>query len=143
MKEALNCRQFFASAMLRIIHERPVLTRTMKRSHTIHLTIVTSLAAALTGCQEKSTRYCVDADNKVVDERQCKDEQRPSGSLYHWYYGGAHGFIPIGTRLRGGSTVEPAEGSSNHSSEGTVRGGIGSTGEAVSSGGSGEAGAGE
>ena len=115
----------------------------MKRSNTVNLTIVTSIAAALTGCQEKPTRYCVDADTKVVDERQCDKDQRTSGSHYHWFYGGAHGFVPIGTRLRGGSTVEPTEGFSSRTSGGIVRGGIGGAGEAVSHGGSGEVGAGE
>jgi len=117
----------------------------MKRSQIVHLTIVTSIAAALTSCREKPTRYCVDADNTVVDERQCEDG-RALGvhAPYHWSYGGAHGFIPVGTRLRGGSTTEPVEGFSSRTSSGTVRGVIGGAGEAVSSGGShGEGGGGE
>jgi hypothetical protein len=117
----------------------------MKRSHIVRLTLVTSIAA-LTGCGEKSTRYCVDAGNTVVDERKCQDNSHPVGSYipYHWNYGGARGYVPLGTRLNGGSTTEPAEGFSSRTSSATVRGVIGGAGEAVShGGGSGEGGAGE
>jgi len=118
----------------------------MKRSQVVHLTLLTSVAAALTGCRDKPTRYCVDANNTVVDERQCEDSRHASGihAPYHWSYGGAHGFVPVGTRLRGGSPTEPAEGFSSRTSSGTTRGAIGGAGEANSHGGIGaEGGAGE
>ncbi len=114
----------------------------MKRSQVVQLTIGTSIAAALSGCKEKPTRYCVGAGNTVVDERQCEDDRRTSGSHvpYHWFYGGARGYVPIGTRLTGGSTGEPAEGFSSRTSSGTTRGAIGGAGEAASHGGAGGAG---
>jgi hypothetical protein len=118
----------------------------MKRSHVVHLTVITSIAAALTSCKEKPTRYCVDADNKVVDECQCEEDCHASGShpAYHWSYGGAHGFVPTGTRLNGGSTVEPAEGFSSRTSSGTARGIVGEAGKAAAHGSSGgRGGAGE
>lgn len=118
----------------------------MKRSQVVHLTLITSVAVALTSCRDKPTLYCVDTDNTVVDERQCEDNRPASGGhgSYHWSYGGAHGFIPVGTRLRGGSATEPAEGFSSRVSSETVHGGIGGAGEAASHGVSGgEGGAGE
>ena len=117
----------------------------MKRSHIVRLTLVSSNAAALTGCREKSTRYCVDPGNTVVDERKCEDKAHAAGIYvpYHWFYGGAHGYVPLGTRLNGGSATEPSGGFSSRTSSATARGVIGGAGEAASHGSGGEGGAGE
>ena len=114
----------------------------MKRSHIVRLTLVSSIAAALTGCREKPTRYCVDAGNTVVDERQCEDKSHAaSGHVsHHWFYGGARGYVPLGTRLSGGSATEPSGGFSSRTSSATARGVIGGAGEAASHGGRGGAG---
>ena len=103
----------------------------MKQSSAVQLILVTAAAAAMTACKEKSTRYCVDADNRVVEDQQCEDDKRQYNPAHHWYYGGAHGVVVPGTRLSGGSTAQPAEGFSTPSKSGTVRGVIGNAGESA------------
>jgi hypothetical protein len=100
----------------------------MRRSQIIQLSIVTSVAASLLSCSDPPTRYCVDQNQKAADERNCQT----SSSSYHWYYGGNTGYVSPGTRLSGGSSQAPSEGFTT--SEGTVRGGIGASGEAMSGG---------
>jgi hypothetical protein len=111
----------------------------MKRSRVVQLTLVSSVASMLLGCREKPTRYCVDENQAVADERKC-EQSGPSGGAYgayHWYYGGARGQVPEGTRLSGGSTVAPEGGFSEPSGRGV----IGAAGEDASGGhGGGEAG---
>jgi hypothetical protein len=115
----------------------------LKRPQIIQLTIVTSVAASLLSCSggNPPTRYCVDQNQTVADERDCEN----STPGHHWYYGGPSGYVPSGTRISGGSTEVPSQGFTTPS--GTVRGGIGASGEAVSSGAhaatGGEGGAGE
>jgi hypothetical protein len=90
------------------------------------------MAAAMTACKEKRTRYCVDDNNAVVNEDWCRDEQRgPHYFAHHWYYGGARGFVAPGTRISGGSTTMPAEGFATPAESGTSRGVIGRAGEAA------------
>ena len=114
----------------------------MKRSAAITLTLLTTVISANIACRQKPTRYCVDEKNQVVDDWDCKDQNHPTHSgLYHWYYGGRHGYVPIGTPLSGGSTVEPAEGFSTRVS--TARGIFGGAGEAAAGHGGGGEGAGE
>lgn len=89
------------------------------------------MAALLTGCASKPDRYCVDDNQKVIDPSNCRDPQHSAmGHYYHWYYGGARGFVPFGTRLTGGSFNTPSGGFSSSLSE-TSRGGIGAAGEAA------------
>lgn len=117
----------------------------MKRSRSIQLTIVTSLASALVGCGDRATRYCVDQGQRVVDEKRCdQDQSDPSDHYYRWYYGGAYGHVPFGTRLTGGSYSRPLGGfvTPAEADHGSVRGIFGHAG-AAASGGHGEAGAGE
>ena len=116
----------------------------MKCSRSIQLTIVSSLAAALVGCGERATRYCVDPNQRVVDEKLCDQRPDPSAHYYHWYYGGGRGIVPLGTRLIGGSYSRPVGGfvTPAEADSGTTRGVFGRAGEAAS-GGHGEAGAGE
>ncbi len=116
----------------------------MKRSSAVPLVLVTVFAAGMTACREKKTRYCVDGNNVVVKDDECRDEQHAAtGFPYHWYYGGAHGYMAPGTRISGGSTTVPSEGFTTPSESGTSRGGIGGAGEAASGHVGGEAGAGE
>ena len=106
----------------------------MKRSQIVSLTLVSSVASVLMSCRDqRPTRYCVDDYQSVVDDMQCNN----NAGHHHWYYGGAHGFVPYGTRLSGGSTMTPRGGFSEASHAGTARGGIGGAGEAASGGGHG------
>lgn len=92
-------------------------------------------------CREKPTRYCVDGKNQVVEDWDCEDQNdHVHVGYYHWYYGGGHGRLPIGTTLSGGSPVEPAKGFSTPAE--TARGIFGGAGEGASAHGGGE-GAGE
>lgn len=100
----------------------------LKRSKTIQLGLVCTVAAGLLACDDRPTRYCVDGNDQVQDELNCAP-----GHAGHWYYG--HGGYTTGARVSGGSTTVPSEGFSTPS--GTVRGGIGEAGEAASSGGHG------
>ena len=95
----------------------------MKRSKTIQLTIVSAVAAGLLSCGERPTRYCVDEDQRVIDENNCVAGHSGGG---HFYYGRS-GF-GSGVRVTGGSTSVPSEGFTTPS--GTVRGGFGAAGEA-------------
>jgi len=104
----------------------------MKRSQAIQLSIVTSVAATLLSCDgTPPTRYCVDQDQRVLDERAC---QQPTTGGHYWYYGGRTGYVPTGTRITGGSFETPSEGFTTSSGSvvgGTVRGGIGASGDAA------------
>jgi hypothetical protein len=100
----------------------------MKRSRVVQLTLVSSMAAMLIACRERPTRYCVDEGQAVVDENNCI----AGNGGYHYYYGGGHGYMPYGTHLSGGSTSAPSGGYTV--AAGTVRGGIGASGEAASGG---------
>ena len=115
----------------------------MKRSGAIHLTLVTSMASVLIGCSQRPTRYCVDGNQNVVDEKKCEDGSYAGTSYgrYRWYYGGARGVVSNGTHLSGGSTAEPREGFVTPSGEASERGVFGRAGEAAS--GHGGEGAGE
>jgi len=104
----------------------------MKRSGAVPLALLTAFATAMTGCREKRTRYCVDANNIVAKDDDCRDERHGMGAIpYHWYYGGARGYMAPGTRVNGGSTTPPAEGFVTPSESGTSRGVIGGAGEAA------------
>ncbi len=117
----------------------------MKRSRAIQLTLVTSVASFLIGCENRPTRYCVDESQNVTDDKNCEDAN-PRGApyhLYHWYYGGSRGPVSNGTHLSGGSTVAPSGGfvSPSAASEGaSERGVFGGAGEAASAGHGGEGG---
>ncbi len=108
----------------------------MKRSRIVQLTLVSSVASLLLSCRDKPTRYCVDDYQSVVDDMRCQggNDGHNNHRHYHWHYGGAHGFVPFGTRLSGGSSTPPAGGFSEASHAGTARGGIGGAGEAASGG---------
>jgi hypothetical protein len=107
----------------------------MKRSPAIQLTLVTSLASMLVACHDnRPTRYCVDSNWNVADELDCQRKD----PRYQWHYGGGHGFVPIGTRLQGGSSIAPSSGFTSPSEGSISRGGIGGAGEAAHAGGGGE-----
>lgn len=59
----------------------------MKRSRAVPLIVVPILSAALSACGDDHDRYayCVDRDNRVVDQRYCGDDQHGGGPGYFWY----------------------------------------------------------
>ena len=78
----------------------------------------------------------------MLDDREC--QQTTSGG-HVWYYGRS-GYVPMGSRVTGGSFQAPSEGFAINSSSaagGTVRGGIGASGEAAAGHAGGGEGAGE
>ena len=113
----------------------------MKRSRTIQLTLVASAAAVLAGCSEKPSRHCVDANNRVVDDKYCGGNGGVPGHTggFVWYYGGPRGYIPFGTPMTGGSLSPQAAPSAG---AGTTRGVVGGSGEAASGGAHGSGGSG-
>lgn len=108
----------------------------MKRSRAVHLTLVVSVAAVLTGCNERPRRYCVDENQNVADDQYCEH----LAPHFQWYYARGYGSVSNGTHVEGGSATAPASGylsrsgqsASEGESEGTARGGIGASGEAAS-----------
>jgi hypothetical protein len=58
----------------------------MKRSKSVNLVVVPLLAAAfLAGCgEEKETAYCVDQNDKVVENEYC---DRGNNSGFFWFFG--------------------------------------------------------
>jgi hypothetical protein len=59
----------------------------MKRSKSVNLVVVPLLAAAfLAGCgNEEETAYCVDQNDKVVENEYC---DRGNNSSFFWFFGG-------------------------------------------------------
>lgn len=119
----------------------------MRRSKQVVAPILASAAAVLlSGCKPDMQR-CVDESNRVMDPGYCKMLQQgstqttvgPSGGahVYRWYYGGGGSYVP-GTVVTGGGYA-PASGHSYSVTNGTARGGFGSS----FSGGHGGDGAGE
>lgn len=120
----------------------------MKRSAAVPLVLVTAAAAAMLTCHQKG-RYCVDQNNYVVNDDDCKQPQDPRYYPHHWYYIGGRGYVQPGTQLNGGSTSAPLGGfrSPNEATAGvgTTRGVIGGAAEEASghAGGGSEGGGGE
>ncbi len=106
----------------------------MKKSSTVTISLLASIA--FTACQSRSlqTRRCVDRNNAMVDDSFCKNEEttlHPPGYVpyYHWYYGGSGARrvgSPIYTGSHGSSISHPSTPSGSH---GVTRGGFGGTGK--------------
>lgn len=99
----------------------------MRRSKQVVAPILASAAAVLlTGCKPDMQR-CVDENNHVVDASQCNAHTTvvPGGHVYRWYYGGG-GSYAAGSVATGGSYA-PEEGHSYSTTNGTARGGFGSS----------------
>jgi hypothetical protein len=107
----------------------------MRRSSYVVAPILASAAVALlSGCKPEMQR-CVDESNRVVDPSDCKTLQSgstqttvgPSGGshFYRYYYGGGGSYVP-GTAAMGGSYA-PESGHSYSTTNGTARGGFGSS----------------
>lgn len=104
----------------------------MRRSRQVVAPILASAAVALlSGCKPDMQR-CVDEGNRVVDPNYCKTLQSGStqtrvmpGHFYRYYYGGGGSYVP-GTVVTGGSYA-PESGRSYSTTNGTARGGFGSS----------------
>jgi len=71
----------------------------MKRSKAVNLAVVPLLAAAFSACgneQKAETAYCVDKNDKVVENRECDG----NSNSHFWFYG-AGGFAR-GSRVPAG-----------------------------------------
>jgi hypothetical protein len=107
----------------------------MRRSKQVVAPILASTAAVLlSGCKPDMQR-CVDENNRVMDPSYCKTLQSgstqttvgPSGGshYYRYYYGGGGSYLP-GTVVTGGRFA-PESGRSYSTTNGTARGGFGSS----------------
>jgi hypothetical protein len=99
--------------------------RRRHRSRDVALVAVPVLAFAFTACGGNDTAYCVDRNDRIVQNRYCDNDAFSGGpGAYYWYYGGHAGggrYVP-GTRLTGGDRV-----SSTNIAENVRRGGFGSS----------------
>ncbi len=103
----------------------------------LKLSIVPLLAASfLAGCgDDEETAYCVDGENRVVENRYCDDEYDGVGGtgLFFWYFGGVGGAnVRVGERLTGGERISASDraalarrGGFGSSSRGSGAGGVG------------------
>ena len=108
----------------------------MRRSSYVVAPILASAAAVmLSGCRPEMQR-CVDETNHVADPANCQALQQGStqttvgpygggGHVYRWYYGGG-GSYAAGSTVSGGAYA-PESGHSYSMTNGTARGGFGSS----------------
>ena len=99
----------------------------MRRSARVVAPLLASTAAVLlNGCHSPDMQRCVDAQNRVVDPKFCQaTANSPIVNGYHFYYGGRGSYTP-GTVVTEGSAV-PESGHSYSMTNGTARGGFGSS----------------
>jgi len=110
------------------VSERP-----RRRSRDVALVAVPVLAFAFTACGGNDTAYCVDKNDRIVENRYCDDTARHGGgagaAAFFWYYGGhASRYVP-GTRITGGDRV-----AATNIAENARRGGFGSSSRTSSGG---------
>src|ERR1700754_2419362 len=95
------------------------------RSRDVALVAVPVLAAAFTACggNGNGNAYCVDANDRIVENERCDDEAIGGANNFFWYYGGlvAGGNFVRGARLSGGDRV-----AASNVAENVRRGGFGS-----------------
>jgi len=96
-------------------------TKRRRRSRDVALVAVPVLAAAFTACGSDNA-YCVNHDDRIVDNRYCDDYVAHPG--FFWYYGGhvVGKRVVRGARLTGGDRVANA-----NVAENARRGGFGSS----------------
>jgi hypothetical protein len=107
-----------------------VTERRRLRSRDVALVAVPVLAFAFSACGGNDNAYCVDKNDRIVENRYCDDDAFNGGGSYFWYYGGhTGGSYVTGTRLTGGDRV-----STSNIAENARRGGFGSSSRTSSSG---------
>jgi hypothetical protein len=90
-----------------------------RRSRDVALVVVPVLAAAFAGCGgNNDSAYCVDKNDRIVENRSC-DSANNGG--FFWYYGAGGSRFTPGTRLTGGDRVVSTDIATN-----ARRGGFGS-----------------
>ena len=110
--------------------------RPRHRSRDVALVAVPVLALAFSACGgDDDTAYCVDKQDRIVENRYCDDEAyagNGGGGAFFWFYGGSpirgSSYAP-GTRLKGGEKV-----AASNVAENARRGGFGSSGKSGASG---------
>jgi hypothetical protein len=111
--------------------------RPRRRSRDVALVAVPVLALAFSACgSDDDTAYCVDKEDRIVENRYCDDEavrgNNGGGAAivpFFWYYGGGGGRLTPGTRLTGGERV-----AASNIAENARRGGYGSSSRTSASG---------
>jgi hypothetical protein len=99
----------------------------MKKSRSVTVVTVATIALALGCSADRRQVVCVDAANRVAPRASCEQNR---GGGYFWYYHGAYarsGYPTIGSHVRGGGTLVPASGA-------VARGGFGATSSGRSAG---------
>ena len=113
--------------------------RRRMRSVSVAIGVTAVAAAALSGCSSSPDYNAVCVDERTqqrVSDRDC-DDDGTYGSTYRWYYLGRGQRSPsVGSRVSGGSTVDPGGSGArgNSSSGGSYTGG--SSGDSYTGGGS-------
>ena len=129
-----------------------------RRSHTVPVLLLGTVAMALSACGDNQARRCVDGNNQIAANARCADApvSHSGGSGYHWYYGGSSyrgfasggGFAPSdggaaaaagSSATRPGVVAAPSSGSgpaSGTSPSGVSRSGFGSSSAGGAGGGS-------
>lgn len=116
------------------------------RSVSVAIGVTAVAAAALSGCSSSPdyTALCIDDETRErVSDYHCDDDSWSSGGTYSWYYISRGQRLPsVGSRVSGGSTVEPdgsvqrggrtSSGDSSYGSS-TDYGGFGGRGSGISS----------
>jgi len=109
-----------------------VTERRRHRSRDVALVAVPIFAFAFSACGGNDSAYCVDKNDRIVENRYCDDNTYTGAPGYFWYYGGHVGngarFAP-GQRISGGDRV-----STTDVAENARRGGFGSSSRTSSSG---------
>lgn len=111
--------------------------RPRRRSRDVALVAVPVLALAFSACGgDDDTAYCVDKEDKIVENRYCDENAVNSNNgsglgvvPFFWYYGGGGGRLTPGTRLTGGDRV-----AASNIAENARRGGYGSSSRTSASG---------
>jgi hypothetical protein len=108
-----------------------VTERRRRRSRDVALVAVPLLALSFTACGGNDTAYCVDQNDRIVENRLCDEDTAHGGGAFFWYYGGAvaGGRIARGAHLSGGDRV-----STSNVAENVRRGGFGSSSRTSASG---------
>lgn len=82
-------------------------TQRRLRSTAVPLAFMSVMGGLFAACgEEEETAYCVDANNVVVDNEQCGDEDSGGSGGFFWFFAGrslAGGAVTKGTRLTGGA----------------------------------------
>ena len=87
--------------------------RKPRSNDALKLSIVPLLAASFAaGCgEEEETAYCVDQEDRVVENRYCDDEYDGVGGtgFFFWYFGGVGGNVRVGERVAGGERISASD----------------------------------